>query len=187
MAQAMVTERLNDVRLVGATWWQGCRELLLRDNCFCKAISQAFIFHLKKFKCYSILHFAVCQLLCCAFLFSCPVPTSWTAFLWPGLNNLVCFNLVEVYIHWKDNNVRTCSCRLKLETFGLDALKHLWNSLLHILNSRFLNTSSLETNNFLSLPWPTRFLVVILICRSLVWCRPLRWEQLISCLSCVIL
>ena len=29
------------------------------------AVSQAFIFH---FKCYSILHFAVCQLLCWAFL-----------------------------------------------------------------------------------------------------------------------
>ena len=39
----------------------------LRDNCFCKAmtVSQAFIFH---FKCYIILHFAVCQLLCWAFL-----------------------------------------------------------------------------------------------------------------------
>ena len=64
----MATERLNDVWLIGATWWQGCHELLLRDNCFCKAmaVSQAFIFH---FKCYSILHFAVCQLLCWAFLF----------------------------------------------------------------------------------------------------------------------
>ena len=57
----METERLNNVWLVGATWWQGCRELLLHDNCFCKAmaVSQAFIF---QFKCYSILHFAVCQL-----------------------------------------------------------------------------------------------------------------------------
>ena len=65
----MVTERLNDVWLVGTTWWQGCGELLLQDNCFCKAmaVSQALIFH---FKCYSILHFAVCQLLCWAFLLS---------------------------------------------------------------------------------------------------------------------
>ena len=41
--------------------------LRLQDNCFCKAmaVSQAFIFH---FKCYSILHFAVCRLLCWAFL-----------------------------------------------------------------------------------------------------------------------
>ena len=31
------------------------------------AVSQVFIFH---FKCYSVLHFAVCQLLCWAFLFS---------------------------------------------------------------------------------------------------------------------
>ena len=30
------------------------------------AVSQAFIFH---FKCYCRLHFAVCQLLCCAFLY----------------------------------------------------------------------------------------------------------------------
>ena len=39
----------------------------LRDNCFCKAIavSQMLIFH---FKCYSILYFAVCQLLCRAFM-----------------------------------------------------------------------------------------------------------------------
>ena len=53
--------------LIDATLWQGCGELLLQDNCFCKAmaVSQAFIFH---FKCYSILHFAVCQLLCWAFL-----------------------------------------------------------------------------------------------------------------------
>ena len=38
-----------------------CRQLLVQDNCFCKAlaVSQAFIFH---FKCYSILHFSVCQL-----------------------------------------------------------------------------------------------------------------------------
>ena len=64
----MATERLNDAWLVGTTWWQGCGELLPQDNCFCKAmaVSQAFIFH---FKCYSILHFAVCQLLCWAFLF----------------------------------------------------------------------------------------------------------------------
>ena len=63
----MATERLNDVWLIGATWWQGCRELLLRDNWFCKAmaVSQAFVFH---FKCYSIFHFAVCQLLCWAIL-----------------------------------------------------------------------------------------------------------------------
>ena len=73
----MATERLNDVWLVGTTWWQGCHELLLRDNCFCKAmaVSQAFIFH---FKCYSILHFAVCQLLCWAFLLrylpACTIP-----------------------------------------------------------------------------------------------------------------
>ena len=34
---------------MSATWLQGCRELLLRDNCFCKAmaVSRAFIFHLK--------------------------------------------------------------------------------------------------------------------------------------------
>ena len=64
----MATERLNDVWLVGTTWWEGCRELLLQENCFCKAmaVSQAFIFY---FKWYSILHFAVCQLLCWAFLF----------------------------------------------------------------------------------------------------------------------
>ena len=64
----MATERLNEVWLVGTTWWQGCGELLLKDNRFCKAmaVSQAFIFH---FKCYSILHFAVCQLLCWAFLY----------------------------------------------------------------------------------------------------------------------
>ena len=62
----MATERLKDFWLVGTTWWQGCGALLLQDNCFCKAmaVSQAFIFH---FKCYSILHFAVCQLLCSAF------------------------------------------------------------------------------------------------------------------------
>ena len=61
-------ESLNGVWLVDATWWQGCRELLLQDSCFCKAVavSQAFIFH---FKCYSILHFAVCQLLRWAFLY----------------------------------------------------------------------------------------------------------------------
>ena len=72
----MATERLNDVWLVGTTWCQGCREPLLRDNCFCKAmaVSQAFIFH---FKCYSILHFAVYQLLCWAFLLN------------TALNNLV--------------------------------------------------------------------------------------------------
>ena len=48
----MATERLNDVWLGGTTWWQGCGELLLQDNCFCKAmaVSQAFIFH---FKCIS--------------------------------------------------------------------------------------------------------------------------------------
>ena len=63
----MATERLNDIWLIGATWWHGCRELLLRDNWFCKAmaVSQAFIFH---FKFYRILHFAVCQLLCWVFL-----------------------------------------------------------------------------------------------------------------------
>ena len=62
--------RFNDVWLVGTTWWQGCGELLLQDNCFCKAmaVSQAFIFN---FKCYSILHFTVWQLLCWAFLFMC--------------------------------------------------------------------------------------------------------------------
>ena len=66
----MATERLK-VWLVGTTWWQGCGELLLQDNCFCKvmAVSQAFIF---QFKCYSILHFAVCQLLCWAFLWYLP-------------------------------------------------------------------------------------------------------------------
>ena len=64
----MATERLNNVWLIGATWWQGYRELLLWDNCFYKAmaVSQAFIFH---FKWYNILHFAVYQLLCWAFLF----------------------------------------------------------------------------------------------------------------------
>ena len=64
----MATERLNDVWLIGATWWQGCRELLLRGNCFCKAmaVSQAFIFH---FMCYSLLHFVVYHLLCWAFLY----------------------------------------------------------------------------------------------------------------------
>ena len=42
--------------------------MLLQDNCFCKAmtVSQAFIF---QFKCYHILHFAICQLLCWAYLF----------------------------------------------------------------------------------------------------------------------
>ena len=37
-------------RLIGR---QGCRELLLQDNCFCKAmaVSQAFIFHFKFSKC----------------------------------------------------------------------------------------------------------------------------------------
>ena len=30
----MATERLNDVWLVGTTWWQGSGELLLQDNCF---------------------------------------------------------------------------------------------------------------------------------------------------------
>ena len=56
-------------RLIGRNnMRQGCGELLLQDNCFCKAmaVSQAFIF---QFKCYSILHFAVCQLLCWAYLF----------------------------------------------------------------------------------------------------------------------
>ena len=81
----MATERLNDVWLVGATWWQGCRELLLQVNCFCKAmaVSQAFIFH---FKWYSILYFAVCQLLCWAFLFYlitaglCPDVGIWSVY-----------------------------------------------------------------------------------------------------------
>ena len=69
----MATERLN-VWLVGTTWWQGCGELLLHDNCFSKAmaVSQAFIFH---FKCYSILHFAVCQFLCWAFLLKSDLET----------------------------------------------------------------------------------------------------------------
>ena len=49
------------------------RQLLLQGYgcissvCKAMAVSQAFMFH---FKCYSILHFAVCQLLCWAFLSS---------------------------------------------------------------------------------------------------------------------
>ena len=37
----MGTEGLNDVWLVGTTWWQGCGELLLQDNCFCKTTASA--------------------------------------------------------------------------------------------------------------------------------------------------
>ena len=75
--------------MIGATWWQGCRELLLRDNCFCKAIavSQAFIFH---FKWYSILHFAVSQLLCWAFL-SIVIAKLWDRFsFWIWISNRSC-------------------------------------------------------------------------------------------------
>ena len=64
---------VNDVWLVGAKLRHGCRELLLQDNCFCKAmaVSQAFIFN---FKCYSIAYDTVlyfyCKIVSCfSFLF----------------------------------------------------------------------------------------------------------------------
>ena len=42
----MATQILNDVWMIGATWWQGCRELLLRDNCFCNAMAVSQVFNL---------------------------------------------------------------------------------------------------------------------------------------------
>ena len=87
----MATERLNDVWLIDAKWWQGCRELLLRDNCFYKAmaLSHAFIFH---FKCNSILYLAVCQLLCSAFL----LYLSWLSDCPSGLSD--CPSLVRLIV-----------------------------------------------------------------------------------------
>ena len=78
---------------MGTTWWQGCGELLLQDNCFCKvmAVSQEFIFY---FKCYSILHFAVGQLLCWAFLLSLSL-VKHSAFL---------------CVHYNSAHALTCAC-----------------------------------------------------------------------------
>ena len=52
-------------------------------NCFCKTTASARLWLYLKclyFKCYSLLHFAVCQLLCWAFLFISPSSslTLWT-------------------------------------------------------------------------------------------------------------
>ena len=59
----------------------------------CKAmvVSQAFICH---FKCYSILHFAVCQLQCWAFLFVIFVPKR-------ASSNFCYMLIVNCYNHWK--------------------------------------------------------------------------------------
>ena len=56
---------LTQIRLQIPRWWTKWRP------CKCMAVSQALIFH---FKWYSLLHFAICQLLCWPFLLCLRVP-----------------------------------------------------------------------------------------------------------------
>ena len=69
------------------TKWRPCKGM---------AVSQAFMFHVKW---YSLLHFAVCQLLCCAFLLQLSCGTMCI------LCMCVCWLAVHVFVH-PSRNVR---------------------------------------------------------------------------------